>query len=201
MAIRIQNKLTFIHVGKNAGTSISSYLRQNHTVEETGMQHDGWDQLPIEWRDNVFAVIRNPYDRMISFYFFIMAAIQKKCRPRALREVQLSKLQEGFEQFIIKHQNTSWQKNSHSPLGVLWSNRSQLRQLPDDLGKINLIRYENLKNELDTLFVRKQLSCPDIPFLNRSRENRNYRNFYTEETKDIVRQYYQNELDKFNYQF
>lgn len=67
MPISDEKKLIFVHIPKNAGTSIENHLK----MRETG--HKVWfvyrDRFPNEWQNYTsFAVVRNPIDRFVSCY-------------------------------------------------------------------------------------------------------------------------------------
>jgi len=80
-----KRKFIFLHIPKNAGTSIGNYLinQFNYSMEDFPLKKDfnyyHYDSYRIHF-DNlsedilkeyyVFTVIRNPYDRFISEYFF-----------------------------------------------------------------------------------------------------------------------------------
>jgi len=72
MLVNHTHKIAFIHIPKAAGTSIRKWMMHNLECEEWGYPHDNLlrhqDRLPIGYR--VFAVVRNPYNRLISHFRF-----------------------------------------------------------------------------------------------------------------------------------
>ena len=69
-----KEKLIFIHIPKNAGTSITSYFstqrinqpRKHASIEEIK------SGFPTEYEAyKKFAIVRNPYDRMVSYFFYL----------------------------------------------------------------------------------------------------------------------------------
>ena len=69
-------KLIFIHIPKNAGTSIESifkpYIRLNNLVDRHAPINDIKSKLPSIYKKYTkFAVVRNPYDRATSYYSYL----------------------------------------------------------------------------------------------------------------------------------
>ena len=126
MAVRIEKRLTFIHVGKNGGTSITRLLDANFKTEHSKFKHDSYDELPESWKDNVFCVIRNPYDRLLSLYNFSI----KKYEKRKMSE-RLDVLKKGFKNFVNNEHDKKW----YGEIGG-WEKLTQSRQLPSDKSKI-----------------------------------------------------------------
>ena len=75
MPVYHQLKLVFIHVPKNAGTSLTDFLSQANGQEPDAPGHHPWhwyrDHYPNEWASYLkVAVVRNPYDRFFSCYHY-----------------------------------------------------------------------------------------------------------------------------------
>ena len=73
MPISRENNLIFVHIPKNAGTSIQEKFK----MEQAG-GHQTSQQMrnenPKLWGDyNSFCVVRNPWDRMVSNYYYCLA--------------------------------------------------------------------------------------------------------------------------------
>lgn len=67
MPISDEKKIIFIHIPKNAGTS----LEKQFSMRATG--HKPWfvyeQKYPLEWKKYIkFAIVRNPFDRLVSNY-------------------------------------------------------------------------------------------------------------------------------------
>lgn len=67
MPISDDHKLLFVHIPKNAGTSLEKSLSTRHTGHHSWMHYR--DNYASEWRDYIsFAVLRDPIKRFISCY-------------------------------------------------------------------------------------------------------------------------------------
>ena len=65
-----EENLIFVHIPKNAGTSICRYFNYLATYHET--IYDFKETFPDKYNSyKKFAIVRNPYDRMVSWYFHL----------------------------------------------------------------------------------------------------------------------------------
>jgi hypothetical protein len=194
MIISHQHKFIFVKTRKTAGSSIEKYLVNylGPTDICTGSKADGtprintneinghrsWQWIantyPKEWETYYkFAVERNPWDKLISAYFYY-----KKRKPK--------KVAKGFEAFVrgAKDQND-------------WGMYAHARNIKVD----NLIDYTNLhesflempipyNNELLRTFVKSDTS-----------REKDYKKMYNEETKNIVAERFSNVIKHFSYNF
>ena len=75
--------ISFLHIPKNAGTSINNAMRSS-----------GTNHYPLRWRGidprikvdtslPIFTTIRNPYDRIVSIFYFLKSS---QANPRVLRQ-------------------------------------------------------------------------------------------------------------------
>lgn len=204
MATRIEFKLTFIHINQNAGTSVTRFLQDNFYTSSSARQHDIFGQIKPKWRRNAFAVVRNTYDRVVSLYEHDRATFARNNTDVYKRELAI--LERGFDHYIKHCQNYRFNK-SQNPKGSsrrTWAEQTQLRFLPKDLGRIKLINFHNLEEELyafldDQGLVHKK----PIGRFNQTatRTTRDYRKYYTDETKKIVDRVFGHEIKTLNFQF
>ena len=78
-------KLIFIHIGKNAGSSIRKLLLKNFKAKALASTHAGLKEYKAEKieldRYFKFCTVRNPYDRMWSLYSFSAIKSLNKSKP------------------------------------------------------------------------------------------------------------------------
>ena len=199
--------ILFIDICKNAGSSISRGFRKNFPkVSAKGRHHsvrnftaegfdpeDGspWNATcdPVTEEDletyRTFAVVRNPYDRLVSLYLW--GGYKKH----------------SFELFIKKIKNEEYTEfNKHRY-------RTQLEWISDynnDIRVQKLLRYENLDEDFYNL-----LKEWDIPQFKLEKENsaefqtgkkrEHYRHYYNPVSKKIAEELYKEDLKYFNYEF
>jgi predicted CopG family antitoxin len=121
-----------------------------------------------------FSFERNPYDKLVSFYFHI--------KPK-----------NSFSEWINELTN----KRKKQPLNyLLYTLNGKI--IIDFLGK-----YENLESELKYILKKLNLPFQALPKekTNYRDEKENYRKFYDEETRQIVEKVYRYELELKNYHF
>src|SRR5258708_8913369 len=77
MYLSADRKLLFVHIQKTGGSSLTQVLKQHvPDLEEIGGTHDhaGWmrETLADKWPHLFkFAFVRNPWDRLVSWYSMI----------------------------------------------------------------------------------------------------------------------------------
>jgi len=93
MAILVDNKLLFIHIQKNAGTSISFWLHKYADGRKVGGKHIHLNRLLREQRWNFsrdmynfsFAVVRNPFSKTVSAYKYLKKKLIKEIVKQILQ--------------------------------------------------------------------------------------------------------------------
>lgn len=203
MIISHDYKFIFIKTRKTAGSSIEKCLLKNIQGSnyifagmppegmgpvkiEGGREHEGWKYIkqnfPNEWKSYYkFTVERNSWDKVVSLFYYY-------------KNTKLKKVKNGFEAYV-KHPRMHCFKNDWD----LYSNN--MSPVVDDI-----IQYSSLNNDFS--YICKKLTIPyndellnSINLKGNYRLEKNYRNFYTEETKDIVGKYYANPIKFFDYKF
>ena len=201
----------FIHIPKNAGSSITQYFKSNfleselkHWALSNQTKHETYFEIQKKGKNlsilknfffdasfldfYKFAVVRNPYDRMVSLYFYL--------KQRHSQNLLEKNNVDSFDEFIYLLENSdSWIYN-------LYSTKLQLKYLVDEnqIVAMNYIcRFENIHQDLAT--VSKQIGVNiKLPHENKSCHS-SYKKYYTNNTKSIVSKYYSKDLNFLNYQF
>tara|TARA_X000001382_G_scaffold30204_1_gene19361 strand:- start:324 stop:974 length:651 start_codon:yes stop_codon:yes gene_type:complete len=112
MIVSHRHKLIFTHIPKNAGTSIRAWLRQ-HVEDAQEIPGIHKHHTPHHFTDTVygmdytlFAVVRNPYDRLLSQYNFHVEryagylAPKSKLSRKELYHSKYTELKKGFANWI-----------------------------------------------------------------------------------------------------
>ncbi|KJD33390.1 hypothetical protein PK35_05900 [Tamlana nanhaiensis] len=209
MVISKNKKFIFIHIPKSAGTSIQSALElnlnnENHwAVSKTTKHQSLKDLITLYEHSNFleklvqdfsflnyykFAVVRNPFDRLLSLYNYL-----KKYEVR--KEI---KSVETFEEFIEKLEDeNSW-------VSGLYSAKTQLSYLVDMQGvmSIDLVgRFENIPfflNELEAkIDMKLELKQMNVSQLVKP----SYRQVYSTYSRKIIEDKFVDDLNSFNYEF
>ena len=190
-------KFIFVHIPKTSGSSLALFLR-NHTPHHISMEgndlyvrcersgfeikHSPLGHYIKHYEDpntgksledyQKFTIVRNPYDRMMSMYFW-----------------KDSKEMFNKEEFIKF---------------VKWCGPGNIYQdqcdyiLIDDKIMCDIVYYENLIQDLRNLKCLKNINMDNYPKINVS-NNRNYRQYYDDELKELVYNKTKRDFDHFNY--
>ena len=210
----------FIHIPKNAGMTIrrSDALRGKiiwavpkvhkspiYTAEvkahmDSIHDHHGFEHA--RWRDlnpNIvnphgsFAVIRNPFDRVVSRYFFAKKVIQiEKKEPENKHKI------DSFEHFL--EERFEWGNVNYMWHRAIRGWYPAYDYVTDKEGNIkpDIIRFENLNEDLCSYFnIPKMTEARNVTGLNPG----SYKDLYTDKTIQIVADWYAKDIETFGYDF
>lgn len=164
----------FCHIPKTGGTSI---------VEALGFS-PGHRIVKLNKNNFVIAFVRNPYDRLISSFFYIKkGGINKYDLNDKNKFIGDSDLYE----FVEKKLKLASEKQQHFIPQNKW--------IPNGASFIG--RYENIYNDFNEL--KKLLNInKEIKHLNKT-EHKNYKEYYNDHIADIVYKIYEEDFFKFGY--
>ena len=182
-----KHKFCFIHIEKNAGTSIrdaiSSALKIPHfkSFWYFGPMRGKGGQRAIDYINLLgkekyntyfsFAFVRNPYDRLVSWFKYDNFGINT------------------FEEWIYFF------------FGNIKLN--QIAYLIDDKGEIRVDfigKFENLEEDFNKVCDRLDVRHIKLPVKNKSK-GRHYREYYTDKTFELVRKKLAEEIELFDYEY
>ena len=187
--------ITFIRIPKNASTSLYSYFGRWNTIVDGRLRADNStyknifspshcslkravEQLGEKILDNqILAVVRNPYDRLVSMFFFA-----KKYNLGAIYGITT----DGFDAFASDFQ-------AMSKDDTFFHAMSQSEYI-DHESPVTIVRFESLVEDM------KQLGFHNLPKMN-STVHEGYQEYYSAKSKEIVRDMWSCDLDNFNYSF
>ncbi len=201
MIISNEKKFIFFAFNKTGSTSveqvlskensklISGYLWLNYKLLLSGKRHfkhvDPRDIKQIlgarRW-DNYFkfTFVRNPWSRAVSLYNY-----HRKSDP-----ARFPLAQKSFKEWVLGG-------------GTGTANRSMSDFIRDDNGALILDfvgRYETLQQDFS--YICKEIGLPDslLPHANQSTRE-DYRKYYDDETREIVRNWCSTDIAEFDYRF
>jgi len=219
-----QHKFVFIHIPKCGGTSISKL--KNFCVKNKGLS-DHLPYLPnsVTKNDNAsylrdypeaknykyFTMVRNPWDRVISTYFYLRSMnedhIHYYWNEHMVKYIQSNNL--TFKQFIhvIGSKNYKeyffdrWHHENRDVKieNVLFPNQASF--LKPNLQDMDLIgRFENFQESFDIICDKIGISKQKLPHTNKS-NHKHYTEYYDDETRQIVAEKYAKDIEYFGYEF
>jgi hypothetical protein len=199
--ISLQKRFLFVHIPKTAGNSIQSVLRgysedellalrkEQDGIERFGLRNPKYKikkhstlgeyraALSDEQFRNLykFTCVRNPWDRMVSYYFTPTQNAEAWNR-------------EKFRGIISK--------------AISVADYLRLDQREEDpFANVDCImRFENLADDFRALCGQLQISPTTLPRYNRSTRER-YSKYYDDELRELVRSRFAAEIERFGYKF
>ena len=190
-------KTIFIHIPKTAGTSISRFFQEKQISiciqpELHASIHDIKSDFPQAYKNyRKFTVVRNPYDRMVSWYFFLKeSAVLAGFDLETVFPFNFIKWIE--DPFKVNFTRWKLDTSDENKKGIPFL-QPQHMWLDDT---VNILRYENLNKDLNKFFEKKI----NLPLKNKSNlKKEHFLNYYNKHALDIVYERYKEDFEKFNY--
>jgi len=213
----------FIHIPKNAGMTIrrspvlsnkimiagpnlhksKNYTKavlesMNNIGDHHGFEHARWRDLnpTMTSGHDCFAIVRNPWDRVASRYFFAKKVIY----------YEENSIQYGKKDYCDCSSLEAFLEERHKWGGIKYMWHRAIRgwypaydYVTNKEGKLkcDIMRFENLNRDLCAYFK--------IPSMSRARNvtglNDDYKSIYTPETIQIVADWYKVDIDTFGFDF
>ena len=193
--ISLKHKFIFIHIPKCGGTTLEESLvdgscifRRNtwpHNLKlHYPLNHCTLDDIekskvlyPNLKKFYSFAFVRNPFDRLVSEYFYLKKYL-KLSNDIKKELIQLAK------------------KNKN---GVMGNHCMHQHQFIND--KINFIgKFENLQEDFNIICDKIGIPKQQLPHENKTK-HKHYTEYYDDETREIVAERYAKDIEYFGYKF
>lgn len=166
---------------------VSNHFSTQFYIETFG--RESWDNK------TKFAFVRNPWDRAVSYFHYIKK--WEKATKTKLKDYDCT-----FEEWVKNgcpyHYNSAAAKHL-TPKNPM----SQTAWLVDDKGELSfdfIGKVENIDEDYDKLCKLIGKKVGKVGMLNPS-NRKNYREYYTEETQQIVADLCSDDITRFNYTF
>lgn len=186
----LDKKLLFIHIPKCAGTSIEVFFagrdwtdinaRTKHLTAREALKQYGrqaWETC------FTFSVVRNPWARFLSFFNLVRTAepnvvfddwIRRVCSRRGLR----------FRGVTVHRSMTEYLAGPDGKVMV------------EFVGKV-----ETLAEDFRTIVERAGGAPAELPRVMVGQYDRDYRKWYTPETRDLVAERFREDIETFGYDY
>lgn len=225
----MSSKKIFIHIPKNAGLTVRRFRQVANEIilcniglfiskeyadnllhimekagEHHGTEHARWRDFHKQFTDKyqAFAVVRNPWTRVVSRYMFGLRAVEKGGAPEGY-------MPDSFEEFLEeRHEYGDKEFYWHRAVRGWYP---QLDYVTDELGNIkcDILRFEHFENDL-----RKYFKIPNTIKIKKSNSfhrgntdpkwakwDIDYRTLYNDKTIQIVADWYKDDIEKFGFTF
>jgi len=177
-------KAIFVHVPKTGGTAIKKYLNgfvisgdHNKWEKEKKIAGERWDTF------FKFAFVRNPWDRVYSIYSYYRMG-------KHITGVESNRFPTEFKPFVL---------NLEENLTGLNMSYNQTEFVGDELDFIG--RFEKLND--DYIYIAKKINVrvEKLGVVRKSKRNQDYHTIYDDEMVEIVRNYFQKDIERFDYSY
>lgn len=180
----------FIHINKNAGSSIEQALGLHFEDRHKTAQEKIKEMGQARWQKKfTFTIVRNPWDRVVSHYFFRKKTNQTNLRTNPVEFNDWVKLV-----YLDKNPFYYDKPKMFMP---------QFDWIADESGKIlvdYIGRFENLESDFKKICHQLDRNC-HLPHEKKSSGRRNYREYYSGDSSDIVSSIFKKDVEHFGYKF
>ena len=211
------HKKLFIHIPKNAGMTIrgsESFLEHiipvhrkwianfkdfKHTMESynerdvKGVEHARWRDVSSHITDQhqAFAVVRNPWSKVVSRYLFAKEAVQRGNIDPSYADTR------SLEHFL--GERNKWIDKKYTWYRAIRGWHPQLDHVVDNEGNVrcDILRVENLKQDTMAYFGMTQM--PRSRNVTSIKED--YRTLYNSNTMQRVAKWYKKDIDHWDFDF
>jgi chondroitin 4-sulfotransferase 11 len=196
---------TFIHIPKVAGTSMMTWASSVPNKNLT--KHIKFNQIkmPVAQLGQVFAFVRNPWDRMVSLHSYLVA----RCREKSNDKRRHQRWTHNDDRFLSLYADnfSNWIRDTHSPnvhkpVDVIdpcwhsWDSQHSWIQGCSTALVFKLEELDKINNFLKNFFDHD--SC--LPVKNTSQHSR-YRDYYSTATRKMVAEMFDTDIQLYRYNF
>lgn len=203
-------KYLFVHINKSCGGIITTNLEKNGLTEIRDKHRSLKDMLYIAENDIklsrknlfMFTIVRNPWERMVSLYFFYHK--NNYNAPEFFSGDD--KIDNNFNNWIDYIYSPSYDKRkNHSCVNIFkYCFSNQLNWVKDSnnniIENINIYKIEEIN--LNDFFEKKlNLQNFDGTTKVHSTKHKHYSYYYNEKSKNLVSKHYQEDIEYFGYKY
>lgn len=208
-------KKFFIHIPKNGGMTLrnselirprielahaGNHINENYTRElnkkmisighkDPGTEHARYRDIRKSLRDSMifFAIVRNPWDRVVSRYKFAMQTRRESFQFEAFLE---ERHEWGNQKYLWHRAIKSWYP--------AWD------YVTDEKGILccDILRFDKYEEDVMAYFNVPYMTRPrNVSHILKGSNHENYRNLYNKHTVQIVADWYKKDIDFWGFDF
>ena len=195
MIISDSHNFVFVATTKTGSTSIEKNLGSYKSKHKITHLHDSYNKhCPLKIIYNKFpfiedyfkfAIVRNPFDWVVSWYFY---------RKTRLNENNTKDI--SFKEWLVDENSSAYNIQgiglTLSQYDIISCNKNI---------KIDFVgKFENLQEDFNIICDKIGIPQLELPYKNKS-QHKHYTEYYDDETKEIVAEKYAKDIEYFGYEF
>lgn len=179
----------FIHINKTAGTSIGNAIGlpiKHHQTAHEVIARIGKDKWNRAYK---FTLVRNPWDKVVSHYEY-----RRKRNKTGLADRDIS-----FSDWVKKTYGPDKDPHYYNNPKAF---QPQVEWLKDDEGRISIDyigKFETINEDFEQIKTAIGIDA-QLPHLNASKRA-GYQDYYDDETRAIVADWFREDIELFGYRF
>jgi len=182
-----KRKFLFMPIAKSATRAISRLLLKDRIIHfKSGIDKhkEAFNSYSDEELEVLFsfAIVRNPWDRLVSFFFYML-----KEKPEILGT-------KDFKTFVMgKLAEEGTRQDEH-----LYTQHSRLYYKGEPLVEF-FGRFESIKK--DWAFIARKIGAPAVLPVYGASRHKNFQSYYDQDTIAVVNDLYRDDIEAFGYSF
>lgn len=204
------NPIIFIHIPKTAGASVINSFNENKIIiknirTRNNNYHSTLNDYTASYNTDAwkFTVVRNPYQRAVSWYMFRKRILQLSLK-RYQSSLPIKKVENNFEKikkeydYMLLDFNLWLEKYVNQNWDFTWFSLShdQTTWIEPLTSIDKVFKFETLNKDFQEIFNLT------LPHKNKSTSKSfNWRELYNRKGKDLITDVYKRDLENFDYTF
>lgn len=188
-----RHKCIFVHIPKAAGQSLGESLFNDPFPGHWKLTDYEWENRKKTSSYFTFAISRNPYDRLVSAYFYLMNSTKSELDRYFVKNVLIK--YPTFEEFVLNglldEEIIRWVHFVPQTEFIKTKNGRMI----DYVGKL-----ETMDEAVGHICEKLGVSNVEVPKKNES-VRKDYNGYYTKQMKDVVYDFYQKDFEVLGYSY
>ncbi|MEA3381947.1 MAG: sulfotransferase family 2 domain-containing protein [Pseudomonadota bacterium] len=178
----------FIHINKTGGTSVCNALglKKSHMTAKEIIDVIGEKKFKSSYK---IAAVRNPWDKVLSHYKYRLKTNQTDLGEKTI----------PFSDWVKKTYGENKDPFYYDKPKMFQPQVDWLKDYEQKIDINEIMKFEDLNNEFEKVSSYLDLN-KSLPHLNAT-QKANYKEFYDDETKSIIEQWFAEDLDMFKYEY